>query len=101
MSPALPSTPRRSFTEGACGMAQLHKKVIALLRPHLRSLKDALEDLPGGRVSGVIISPSFESLSYQQRQAKLDGILKAGLSADELLKVGAIAALTPAGAEVK
>ena len=61
----------------------------------------ALEDLPGGRVSGVVISPSFESLDYSARQTKLSALLKRGLSAEELSAVGAIAALTPAEANVK
>ena len=82
-------------------MAQLHKKIIRILRPHLKDLQDALEDLPGGRVSGVVVSPTFNSMSHQLRQDKLNTILKGGLTADELSAVGAIAALTPAEATVK
>ncbi len=82
-------------------MAKLHKKIIRVLQPHLRELQDALEDLPGGRVSGVVISSTFDSMTHEARQAKLNSILKAGLTADELSAVGAIAALTPAEATVK
>ena len=82
-------------------MARLHQKVIRALRPHLADLQDALEDLPGGRVSGVVISPAFNSMNYQSRQKKLSAILKRELTAQELAAVGAIAALTPAEANVK
>jgi len=82
-------------------MAQLHKKIIRVLRPHLKDLQDALEDLPGGRVSGVIVSSTFNSMNHQMRQDKLIMILKSGLTPDELSAVGAIAALTPAEATVK
>ncbi len=82
-------------------MAQLHKKIIRVLRPHLKDLQDALEDLPGGRVSGIVVSSTFNSMSHQSRQEKLNAILKDGLTADELSAVGAIAALTPAEATVK
>ena len=82
-------------------MGKLHQKVIRVLRPQLHDLQDALDDLPGGRVSGVIISSSFNSLSYQARQKKLNAILSRELTAAELSAVGAIAALTPAEANVK
>jgi hypothetical protein len=75
--------------------------MIRVLRPHLHDLQDALDDLPGGRVSGVIISSSFNSLSHQARQKKLSAILRRELTAAELSSVGAIAALTPAEANVK
>ena len=82
-------------------MAQLHKKIIRVLRPHLKDLEDALEDLPGGRVSGVIVSSTFNSMNHQSRQDKLKVILRDGLTAAEASAVGAIAALTPAEATVK
>ena len=82
-------------------MAQLHQKIIRVLRPHLPDLHDALEDLPGGRVSGVVVSSAFNSLDHQSRQKKLNAILKRGLTVQELSAVGAIAALTPAEAKVK
>jgi acid stress-induced BolA-like protein IbaG/YrbA len=82
-------------------MAKLHQKIIRVLRPHLHNLQDALEDLPGGRVSGIIVSSSFNSLSYQARQEKLNALLSRELTAAELSAVGAIAALTPAEASVK
>lgn len=82
-------------------MGKLHQKIIRVLRPHLDNLQDALDDLPGGRVSGVIVSSSFNNLGYQARQKKLNAILSRELTADELSAVGAIAALTPAEANVK
>lgn len=82
-------------------MAKLHKKIIDVLRPHLNDLYDALDDLPGGRVSGIVVSSSFKSMDHQARQARLNEILKSQLTADELSAVGAIAALTPAEASVK
>jgi len=77
-------------------MAQLHKKIIRVLQPHLKDLQDALEDLPGGRVSVVVVSSTFNSMNHQLGQDKLNTILRRGLSADELSAIGAIAALTPA-----
>jgi acid stress-induced BolA-like protein IbaG/YrbA len=82
-------------------MAQLHKKIIRVLQPHLKDLQDALEDLPGGRVSGVVISSTFNSMSHQSRQDKINSVLRGALTATELSAVGAIAALTPAEATVK
>ena len=82
-------------------MGKLHQKIIRVLRARLNDVQDALEDLPGGRVSGIIISSSFKSLSYQARQKKLNAILRRELTAAELSAVGAIAALTPAEANVK
>jgi hypothetical protein len=82
-------------------MGSLHKKIISVLRSDLADLTDALEDLPGGRVSGVIVSSSFESMDHQRRQKKLGTILQRKLTAAELSSVGAIAALTPAEANVK
>jgi acid stress-induced BolA-like protein IbaG/YrbA len=82
-------------------MAKLHKKIIDALRSHLRDVEDALDDLPGGRVSGVIVSSSFNALSHQARQDKLYAILQRELTPAELSAVGAIAALTPAEAKVK
>lgn len=82
-------------------MVKLHKKIIDVLRPRLDDLQDALEDLPGGRVSGVVVSSSFESMDYQSRQEKLNAILRRELTPAELSAVGAIAALTPAEASVK
>jgi hypothetical protein len=82
-------------------MARLHKKIIRVLRSHLRDLHDALEDLPGGRVSGVIISSTFNTMDHQARQAKLRTILQRELTTDELSALGAIAALTPLEAQVK
>jgi acid stress-induced BolA-like protein IbaG/YrbA len=71
------------------------------VRPHLKDLQDALEDLPGGRVSGVIVSSTFNSMSHRSRQDKLNTILKNGLTDAELSALGAIAVLTPAEATVK
>lgn len=82
-------------------MGRLHQKVIRALKSHLQDLQDALEDLPSGRVSGVVISPTFTSMNYPSRQGKLKTILSRELTADEFSAVGAIAALTPAEANVK
>ena len=82
-------------------MAKLHKKIIRLLQHHLADLHDALDDLPGGRVSGVIISSSFKSLPHQKRQELLHAILQRELTGDEFAGVGPIAALTPDEANVK
>jgi hypothetical protein len=82
-------------------MARLRQKIVRVLRQHLDDFHDALEDLPAGRVSGVVISSTFNSLDHQSRQAKLNSILKRELTPQEFLSVGAIAALTPAEAIVK
>jgi acid stress-induced BolA-like protein IbaG/YrbA len=82
-------------------MGKLHKKIIGVLGAKLSDFEDALEDLPGGRISGVVVSSSFKSMNHQARQTTLSKILKGGLSDSELSAVGAIAALTPAEANVK
>lgn len=82
-------------------MVKLHKKIIEVLRSHLNDLYDALDDLPGGRVSGVVVSSSFKSMDHQSRQKTLNEILKGQLTAAELSSVGVIATLTPAEANVK
>jgi hypothetical protein len=79
----------------------LHEKIVELLSEKLANFEDALEKLPGGRVSGIVVSSSFRSMDHQKRQDKLWRILEKGLTADELAKVGAIALLTPAEAKVK
>jgi hypothetical protein len=81
-------------------MGKLHKKIIEVLRPHLSDLHDALDDLPGGRVSGVIISSSFVEMDYRSRQQKLNTLLENALTPAEFSATGAIAALTPAEAKV-
>lgn len=82
-------------------MVKLHIKIIEALRQQLDDVQDALDDLPGGRVSGVVVSSSFKSMDHQLRQKKLSEILNSLLTADELSAIGAIAALTPAEASVK
>ena len=83
-------------------MAQLHKKVITLLRHRFVDVVDALEDVPStGRITGVIVSPSFEDLDYEERQEQLWSALDAGLTAEEARQVGPIAVLIPAEANVK
>ena len=82
-------------------MARLRQKVVRVLRQQFEDLHDALEDLPGGRVSGVVVSSAFNSMNHQSRQAKLKALLRTGLTAEELAAVGAIAALTPDEANVK
>jgi len=72
-----------------------------VLRRDLKNFQDALEDLPGGRVSGVIISSTFESMTHQLRQKKLSEILSGNLTDDEYAAVGAIATLTPAEVSLK
>lgn len=79
----------------------LHAKVVRLLRRELPDFDHALEKLPGGRVSGVVISSAFDSLDHAKRQEALWRILDANLDAAEMAAVGAIAALTPAEATVK
>jgi hypothetical protein len=82
-------------------MGKLHKKIVHALQSQLKDLEDALDDLPGGRVSGVVISSSFNRLTHKARQAKLMAILKKAPTSAEMSSVGAVAALTPAEAHVK
>jgi len=82
-------------------MGKLHKKVIQVLRAQLGEVEDALDDIPGGRVAGVIVSPAFDRLDHGKRVKKLDAALRKGLTPQELEKVGVIAALTPREANVK
>lgn len=81
-------------------MAQLRQKVIRALQQQLDDFQDALEDLPGGRISGVVVSSSFDSMDHQSRQEKLSRILHRALTKQEISSLGAIAALTPAEANV-
>jgi hypothetical protein len=82
-------------------VAKIHQKVVGTLRRELKHFQDGLEELPGGRISGVIVSSSFAGMDHQARQDKLTSILKKHLSPQELASVGAIALLTPAEAQVK
>jgi hypothetical protein len=86
--------PRR-FTRRDLRYGSAPQKIISVLCPHLKDLRGALEDLPSWRVSSVVVSSTFNSMSHQSRQDKLNTILKGGLTAAELSAVGAIAALTP------
>lgn len=82
-------------------MAKLHKKIVSVLRKKFVDLQDGLDDLPGGRVSGVVVSAAFETMSHQQRQSRLQSILENELTPQERSAVGAIALLTPAEASAK
>lgn len=79
----------------------LYKKVIGLLERELPDFDHALEKLPGGRVSGVVISSAFDKLSHPKRQKLLQDVFRRGLDEAELSAVGAIATLTPSEASVK
>jgi hypothetical protein len=83
-------------------MDTFHKKVMRVLRAQFKDVEDALDDVPStGRITGVIISPSFNRLEFSERQARLDAALKKGLTKDEYDHVGPIAILTPREAHVK
>jgi len=75
--------------------------VIHVLRENLNDVQDVLDDLPGHRISGVVVSSSFKQLDHRARQARVMKLLKQNLTADEFQSVGAIALLTPAEASVK
>jgi hypothetical protein len=73
-----------------------------VLRAHFKEVQDALDDVPEtGRITGAIISPSFNRLGFSQRQKRLESALKNGLSRDEYAHVGPIVVLTPREADVK
>jgi len=81
--------------------AKLHKKkVVAVLLESFPDLQEFLEQTPSGRVTGVVVSAKFDLRDHAARQRVLWRAFKAGLSEAELSKVGTIAALTPAEAEV-
>lgn len=82
-------------------MAKVHQKLIRTLRTKFKDVEDHLEDLPGGRVSGILVSSAFEQLDHGDRQKKVWTILKRSLSTKEFQLVGAIALLTPAELNVK
>lgn len=82
-------------------MAKLHKKVIAALRQSFVDVVDALEEVKStGRVTGVVISPSFRRLGFDKRQDRLWKALEKELTKAELDSVGPIIAMTPAEASV-
>jgi len=81
-------------------MGKLHKKINKILDECLQDYVDHLDDLPEGRVAGVIVSSTFNRMDHSKRMRKLETILKRELTADEYDSVGAIAALTPAEATV-
>jgi len=68
---------------------------MACLRKSFGEVEDLLEDVPGGRITGVVVSPAFQRLDFKARQKKLADALQKGLTAQDLAKVGVIAALTP------
>ena len=83
-------------------MGKLHKKVMRVLRKRFGDVADALEDVEEtGRVLGVIISPAFNGLNFDERQLRLWNALKDELSPEEEANVGPIAVLTPVEADVK
>jgi hypothetical protein len=73
---------------------------VSLLGTKLPNFDHALEKLPTGRVSGVVMSSVFEPMDHAKRQEVVWRILHDGLTVAELSKVGAIAALTPDEASV-
>ena len=82
-------------------MGKLHRKVIKVLREHFGDVTDALEDVDNtGWITGVVISKAFNRLTHKKRQDLLWKALEDGLTSAEQSHVGAIAALTPAEANL-
>ncbi len=76
-------------------MASLVEKLTEALQTALKEAELHLEELPGDRVGGMIVSPDFSDLDHQARQKKLKEIVES-LPAELALRVGPITALTPA-----
>lgn len=81
-------------------MASLSSKVRAVLRAEFTALEDHLHPpWRGGHLVGIVVSPDFARMDDRTRMDQLWQVLERGLTADELRRVGPIAALSPAEAE--
>jgi hypothetical protein len=75
--------------------------VIGVLRDEWGDVVDGLQTVPGSRrVMGVVISRKFNRRNHQRRQQLLWTTLGKRLSKTDLDRLGPIAALTPADAEL-
>jgi len=79
---------------------KLQKKVVRILKEEMPDIKAFFEPTDSGLVTGAVVSRRFARMQFLQRQRLLQRVLRKGLTADENQKVGTIAALTPAEAEV-
>lgn len=83
-------------------MGKLHQKVMRILTGNFGDVTDALDEVAEtGRITGVIISKSFNKLTHKRRQDLLWKALEGGLTSAEQSHVGPIATLTPAEANLK
>ena len=83
-------------------MGKLHKKVARIITKHFGDFTDALDEVDDdGYLTGVIVSQSFNRLTHKKRQDLLWKVLEEELTPAEEKRVGPIATLTPAEANVK
>lgn len=77
-------------------MASLIDRVSNVLRQRLADFEPYLETVPGSRrITGFVVSSSFQRKSDEKRHELLWSVLKNGLQKKDLLDVGAIVAMTP------
>lgn len=79
----------------------LVKKLNAVLGAELREFRSGLETGPANsRAFGFVVSADFSGLDHGRRQRRLRAILDRSLTESELARVGPIATLTPAEADI-
>lgn len=82
-------------------MASLLDQVTKILSDRFADFDHHLEKVPGtDRITGFIISSSFRGKDDDKRQKTLWRELQANLSDTDMLRIGAIVAMTPEEAAV-
>lgn len=82
-------------------MATFLDRVTRILADRFANFDHHLEKVPGtGRIAGFIISTSFNGKDDSKRQQMLWKELRREFSKEELLRIGAIVAMTPQEAAI-
>ena len=82
-------------------MVKILMRIKRMLKKELAGFESGLdENKQTGRVIGYIVSSDFINLSQKRRQQKLDKLLKAELSKEEMRRVGPIVTMTPEEASI-
>jgi hypothetical protein len=77
-------------------MGSLQEKLTRLIQQHLPESACDLETLPGGRVSGHVVSSRFEGQSFEDRRQVWRCFVEAHLESDEQARVSTVFFYTPA-----
>lgn len=81
-------------------MVSLQEKLEAIFQKHLEDGNAELETLPNGHVCGHVITPEFDSKSYEERRARVRIILEksveeGNITDQERLNVSTLLTYTP------